>query len=356
MRTAPRFSRLPVGFGDDLQHLPIEARLVAYEVATTRLRTTIPGLVHVGVAGFAEACGLELEVVQRALDALQGIVQRDPARPLLFMPRCIQVDPPANPNVLKAWSAAIDELPGCGLIALVEDTIAGTLTSETMRDTWNGLRNGSGNGSGNGMSNPIPIPTPVPIPSTDPNTNTHTVSDALAERFERVWAVYPKKQGRQEAQSTFEALNPTEAFTGTILTAIRAHSASAQWQADGHRYVPKLAGWLMRGGWEDEAGPPLYEDGVPLAERCESCGELHGLLEDCLPLCDDCHSRHRDTCHLARMRHARESVDAADAEAAAAAGVGVEEYRRQMQDATWTRLRERFGTPAAVAGGSREPR
>lgn len=67
--------------------------------------------------------------------------------------------------------------------------------------------------------------------------------------FDRFWAAYPKKVGKQAARKAFHrAKVPVE----TLLRAIEVQECSDQWSRDGGRYIPNPATWLNQGRWDDE--------------------------------------------------------------------------------------------------------
>ena len=64
--------------------------------------------------------------------------------------------------------------------------------------------------------------------------------------FDRFWAAYPKKVGKQAARKAFSRVKiPVE----TLLTAIEQQKCSDQWSKG---YIPNPATWLNQGRWEDE--------------------------------------------------------------------------------------------------------
>ena len=91
------------------------------------------------------------------------------------------------------------------------------------------------------------------VPGMDPMGD-----DPLHFRFEMFWAKYPKKKNRTRAYLEFEQLNPDDALTNIILTALEKQCASDDWKSDGGRWVPYPDSWLKYHRWEDEASKP-YE-------------------------------------------------------------------------------------------------
>lgn len=69
------------------------------------------------------------------------------------------------------------------------------------------------------------------------------------DAFERFWAVYPRKVGKQSAKRAFEKVKvPLE----TLVTAVERQKCSAQWTRDNGQYIPHPTTWLNQGRWDDE--------------------------------------------------------------------------------------------------------
>ena len=77
---------------------------------------------------------------------------------------------------------------------------------------------------------------------------------AVTERFNRFWAIYPNKTGKQAALKAWSKLKPSEELTKVILDAVEYQKTWEKWTKDNGRYVPNPATWLNQGRWEDE--PP----------------------------------------------------------------------------------------------------
>ena len=76
----------------------------------------------------------------------------------------------------------------------------------------------------------------------------------MGERFDRFWASYPNKTGKQAALKTWSKLKPSAELTESILAAVEYQKTWDRWTKDGGRYIPNPATWLNQGRWEDE--PP----------------------------------------------------------------------------------------------------
>jgi hypothetical protein len=67
--------------------------------------------------------------------------------------------------------------------------------------------------------------------------------------FERFWAAYPKKVGKEAAKKAFSKVKvPVE----SLLAAIERQKCSDQWSKDNGQFIPNPTTWLNQGRWEDE--------------------------------------------------------------------------------------------------------
>lgn len=73
-----------------------------------------------------------------------------------------------------------------------------------------------------------------------------------AQRFDRFWACYPNKKGKDAARKAWAKRHPSEALTELIVAAIARQLSWPEWTRDGGQYIPHPATWLNRGSWDDE--------------------------------------------------------------------------------------------------------
>lgn len=82
---------------------------------------------------------------------------------------------------------------------------------------------------------------------------TRTIVDCVD--FDRFWAAYPKRVGKDAARKAWRVKHPS---LPVVLAALERQRA---WlQRDGGRYIPNPATWLNQGRWDDDppvAAPPL---------------------------------------------------------------------------------------------------
>ena len=75
------------------------------------------------------------------------------------------------------------------------------------------------------------------------------ISPPQGASFERFWAAYPRKVGKQAAKKSFERVKvPLE----TLLAAIERQKGSDQWTKNNGQFIPHPATWLNQGRWDDE--------------------------------------------------------------------------------------------------------
>ncbi|MBW2186747.1 MAG: hypothetical protein JRG71_10235, partial [Deltaproteobacteria bacterium] len=73
--------------------------------------------------------------------------------------------------------------------------------------------------------------------------------------FDQFWAIYPKKQGKQQAVKAWQKIKPDSMLFEKIMVALNAQAMSEAWQKDNGNYVPHPSTWLNGCRWEDELEP-----------------------------------------------------------------------------------------------------
>jgi hypothetical protein len=113
-----------------------------------------------------------------------------------------------------------------------------------------GVTNGATNGVTVGVTNAF-------VPD---RTGTDRVVDLPEEKkksetdicFDRFWAVYPRKVGKDAAWRAWQKRRPSEELTNTILAALAWQKQQDNWIRESGRYVPNPATWINQGRWQDE--------------------------------------------------------------------------------------------------------
>ena len=86
-------------------------------------------------------------------------------------------------------------------------------------------------------------------------------------RFERFWAVYPRKAAKAAARRAFDRINPDEALMEIMTTAIENWKKTEQWNDNDGRYIPHPATWLNQRRWEDELPTPVVTKPTVIAQQ-----------------------------------------------------------------------------------------
>ena len=86
-------------------------------------------------------------------------------------------------------------------------------------------------------------------------------------RFERFWAVYPRKAAKAAARRAFDRINPDEALMEIMTTAIEKWKKTEQWNDNDGRYIPHPATWLNQRRWEDELPTPVVTKPTVIAQQ-----------------------------------------------------------------------------------------
>ncbi len=73
--------------------------------------------------------------------------------------------------------------------------------------------------------------------------------------FAAFWSVYPCQLEKDSAFSAWKTLRPDAKTVQCIMKALSGWKKCDQWNADGGRYVPRAAKWLLQGHWKQIPKP-----------------------------------------------------------------------------------------------------
>lgn len=127
-----------------------------FYLLTGRETGIIPGVLVAGRAALAESLRWPLEGFDKGFrEVLQeGLAQADFDAPLIWIPNAVRYNPPANPNVVKSWRDAWDEVPECEL-------------KVTIWQSLKGFTEGLGEGFAKGFREAIAKPSLNPSPNQE---------------------------------------------------------------------------------------------------------------------------------------------------------------------------------------------
>ncbi len=110
-------------------------------------------------------------------------------------------------------------------------------------------------GVGEPASRPAPEPSgSAPERGARPST---LLSPEQQERFDRFWAVYPRKVQKARAREVWRRIDPDDALTDRICAAVQQARRSPQWNKQNGRYIPYPTTYLNAESWTDELEPEI---------------------------------------------------------------------------------------------------
>lgn len=90
------------------------------------------------------------------------------------------------------------------------------------------------------------------LPTANANPNAKANANALKEAFDRFWACYPNKTGKEAARKAWAKIKPDAELTERMLAALEWQRQQPQWLQDGGKFIPHPTTWLNQGRWQDE--------------------------------------------------------------------------------------------------------
>lgn len=88
------------------------------------------------------------------------------------------------------------------------------------------------------------------LPTENQQKKKPCASPAMQERFERFYAIYPKKKSRAVAEKAFYKIAPDEQLLASMLQSIERAMTSAQWANP--QMIPYPSSWLNAKAWLDD--------------------------------------------------------------------------------------------------------
>jgi uncharacterized phage protein (TIGR02220 family) len=230
----PRYRRITVRMWGDARFLELSrpqpnGQSLWLYLITGPHTGIVPGLFVAGEAALAEALGWSLPAFRKAFHEItsRGMARVDRTTRLVFLPRAMVHNPPASPNVVRAWCQALrQELPECPLRDEAEAVLEGFV---------NGLGKGFQEAFAEGRH--APLPKPYPIQDQDQHQHQHQESLPIPPRGELLGSASGSPSGGQERTDPAhawlavlnEAVGTSFKPTKSTLAPIRARLA------EGHR-------------------------------------------------------------------------------------------------------------------------
>lgn len=112
----------------------------------------------------------------------------------------------------------------------------------------------------------------VPVIQSNPILSE---SNPIQSRFADFWDLYPRKEAKEKAKSSWKSANGDSAYD-LIIAGLERAKRSDQWQKDGGKFIPHAATWLNQKRWEDEATAQVVPITVTRSYAdwiCHECGK-----------------------------------------------------------------------------------
>jgi hypothetical protein len=87
--------------------------------------------------------------------------------------------------------------------------------------------------------------------------------DTDPDLFDRFWAAYPHKAGKEPARKAWKRLKPDMTLCRTMSAALELQKQSESWQRENGRFIPMPATWINQRRWEDEISPQTSAPHTP---------------------------------------------------------------------------------------------
>ena len=235
--------------------------------------TALPGLSRIGEAALAEALGWPMAKFRKCFQELQsfGMVKADWDMRVLWLPKAICYNQPANPNVVRGWKDRWDEIPPCPLKEEAWRTYMVTVKAVTpdfkkaLTDCFgtgnpDHVGNDQGNSSSNGSSNGLLNRSPNGLPNQEQEQEQvpPPPPQGGSDGFDEFWTEYPRKTDKAEARRAWNKLRPGDKLRAEIMAGLRRWKQSEQWNKEGGQFIPYAQKFLNRQRWQvAPAGTPV---------------------------------------------------------------------------------------------------
>jgi hypothetical protein len=244
--------------------------------------SNIPGLFRSGEMALSEELGWSIEGFRKAFAELlaKGLVKADWKARVVWVPNAIKYNAPDNPNVVKSWRTAWDEIPECELKAEAYERL-----KTSTKGLGEGFAKAFTEGCAKGLANQEQEQEQEQDINTLPQTAFADDLTATADtkkskptdaQVERIYSLYPRKREKLVAKKAiFKAV--TLVMAGDIdhpaipliedaldYLANRIMLYAKCVQGSDRDFIPYPATWFNAGGfWDDERDWNSEPDGKP---------------------------------------------------------------------------------------------
>lgn len=115
------------------------------------------------------------------------------------------------------------------------------------------------------------------------NNNVQSPKDDLNERFESIYKLYPKKQGKKRAFAAYKKAIKAGVTDDTITNGIKRYCFMLEVNRTAAQYIKQAGTWFFNEGWNDEYatdGRFRGNEGAHTAGATESAGNGGGVIAE----------------------------------------------------------------------------
>lgn len=125
----------------------------------------------------------------------------------------------------------------------------------------------------------VPAESPVVEEKQGKPKRKASAATGYSAEFEAAWSAYPRKVGKGAAWKAWQKCE----IPADICDRIKWRKLDDDWQKDGGRFIPHMATWLNRAGWEDEGCKIVHAEPqdtpAQIARRAEIMAEYEPLIQ-----------------------------------------------------------------------------
>lgn len=97
------------------------------------------------------------------------------------------------------------------------------------------------------------IPAEKRVVARQDKLKSNEKEERLQKGFEWFWGIYPRRDGKKDAQKAWKAIDPNHELIKKMKQSIKANLSSGKWKLDKPEYIPMPATWLRGERWNDES-------------------------------------------------------------------------------------------------------
>ena len=211
----------------------------------THPNMTALGAMRATLSGFAEELGWDAEAFREAFAEVlaKGMAEHDAKACLVALPKFVKYNQPESPNVIKAWTGALDLLPECDLKNVV---------LHRAREATEGMTEAFAKAFKEAFAKAMPNQKQKQKPKQKTPPQPPADAGGGFDRFWNSWPAHPRKAAREQCERKWGSKG-CEPIADKVVAAVEAAKRSEAWAKNGGEFIPAPLTWLNQGRWEAPA-------------------------------------------------------------------------------------------------------